>query len=332
MNETEFELLCIGNALVDVFARDAEQVHIRYGINDPVQHVEIEKIEKILSLLSNMHPPPTFVSGGGAANVAKIAGFLGVKACFTGAIGGDQTPDHFGRLFEKDLTAAGIKLALHLKPRPTGICLILSTADGKTRIAASPSASLGLLENDINEEDIKKAKLVVVDGFMLDRPNLVQHILRLAGQHGKTIVIDLSSPVMAKERAKEIAEYARQYSLILFMNDAEAEAFYAELKHQYPKCLSLRNEGEFPVIVVKQGSRGAICFAGEKTYQSETEAVIPLETTSAGDAFCAGFLTAWVRNKPLSECTNMGNKAAALVLGAEGSQIQKNSGPSEPLF
>ena len=359
MKETGFDLLCIGNAMVDVFAKDAEQIHIRYGISEPVQHVEIERIEKILACFDEY----TAVSGGGAANVAKIAGFLGAKAYFTGAAGNDN----FALLFEKDLTAAGVTLALRKKTMSTGICLILRTKEGNTHIAASPSASLEFSENDIREDDIKKAKLIVIDGFMLGRQNLVRHILRLAVQHEKPVAIDLSSPYIAAEMAKEIENYARRYPLILFMNEEEAKAFYAGLKRQYPKYLSRRrkhkaqrkiklfltgalrlcgcantfrngrfsisrNKREFPIIVVKQGERGAICFARGKIYQSETKAITPVDATSAGDAFCAGFLTAWARGKSLTECGALGNKTAALVLGVEGSQLTKNSGPGEPLF
>jgi sugar/nucleoside kinase (ribokinase family) len=322
MSETGIDLLCIGNALVDIFAGDGNDIHLRYGIAKPAQHVEIEKIESILPQLS----VSTMVSGGGAANVAKIAGFLGAKTCFTGAIGNDVAPDHFGQLFKNDLAAAGVKLALHQKPFPTGLCLLLKASDGKTRIAAAPSAALKLSEDDINADDIKNAKLVVIDGFILDRPSLVSHILRLAAQFGKIAAIDLSSPFIAKERAKEIAEYARKYPLILFMNEEEAEAFYnltfeALLQYLSGETPRAKKNGEFPIIVVKLGSRGAIYYAGEEICKAETQAIIPIETTGAGDAFCAGFLAAWVQNKPLSECAMMGNKAAALVLGAEGTRL-----------
>ena len=51
MAEKEFDLFCIGNALLDVFARDEGQVAEHYGITKPVQHIEIEKLKEIVSLL-----------------------------------------------------------------------------------------------------------------------------------------------------------------------------------------------------------------------------------------------------------------------------------------
>lgn len=360
MTSNELEILCIGNALVDVFAQGDEHVDIRYGITQPVQHVEIDKLREILSVL----PKFTVVSGGGAANVAKIAGLLGTKTGFTGALGRGKTEgrssqaDEFGRLFEENLSAAGVKLRLPLKPSPTGICLILQTEEGETRIAASPSAALELSEDDINEDDLRNAKAVVIDGFMLDRPGLVRHILDLADQYGTTAAIDLSSPIIAEERVVEILDYARQHSLILFMNDTEAESFYKGLKNHGMEVRDMglvidedeqgsssfsverRKPGSpfrricsffkiltdgniFPIIVIKQGPRGAIVFAGGNIHRAETLAVIPLETTGAGDAFSAAFLTAWVRNKSLSECAAVANKAARIILDVAGTKVDR---------
>jgi sugar/nucleoside kinase (ribokinase family) len=50
-----------------------------------------------------------------------------------------------------------------------------------------------------------------------------------------------------------------------------------------------------------------------------------MDGIGAGDAFCAGFLTAWLRTKTLSECAAFGNKTARLVLNAPGAQTDEKS-------
>ena len=373
MAEKELDILCIGNAIVDVFARIDEEVANRHGINDPVQHVEIEKINEILSEIqenlspsviisgggaqkpharhracsfdeSNTAPPqeelPSTIitSGGGSANVAKIAGILGANVAFTGAIADDS----FGRLFEENLTAAGVNVRLPVKHTPTGICLMLQCVN-ETRIAASPSAALELSESDLSEEDIQKARIVVIDGFMLDRRSFVRRILTLADQCGAVVAIDLSSPFIAREYATEIAGLAGQYSFILFMNENEADAFYCGLKAGLdhlkedvgfinhadsgfrPFFLSLTKGKSFPIIVVKLGKQGAVCFSGGNSYAAETKEVEPVESTGAGDAFCAAFLTAWARNKTLPECAVLGNKAARIILDVTGTLVDRKA-------
>ena len=316
MASKKIDLLCVGNALVDVFAQTNEQFFARHGLTQPVQHIGIEKIERILSEL----PGYTTVSGGGAANVAKISALLGAKVAFSGAIGNDG----FGLLFKKSLSAAGVKLRLAKKPSPTGICLILRNEAGETRTAASPSAALELSERDISEKELQKARIVLIDGFMLDKSALVSHILSIAGRNEAAVAIDLSSPGIAREYAGEIAGYIKNYPLILFMNEAEFEAFCDGLRSAMQETLFDKNT-DFPVIVVKLGQDGALCYSGGEIIRAGTQAVTPVDATGAGDAFCAGFLAAWTKSKTLGECAAYGNITAKAVLGAEGSQADKKA-------
>ena len=337
MKENEIGLLCVGNAIVDVFARDETGLALRYGLCEPVQHVEIEKLKTILSELGEI----TVVSGGGAANAAKIAGLLGAKASFSGAIGDDR----FGQLFREDLNSAGVETILVEKRPPTGICLVLQTRDG-TRIAASPSAAMEFSEDDISEDEVRKSKVVVIDGFMLGRRGLVRRLLALAGRHGAAVAIDLGSAAIATEEAAEIASYVasvdassgdtshnmRRHQFFLFMNEDEAVSFHGALDSPasaFEQTLeffkSLTEEKPFLVIVVKLGRRGAVCFTEGDCFHAGTETVKPLETTGSGDAFCGAFLTAWVRGKRLNECTALGNKAARIVLNCVGAKVEKSA-------
>jgi sugar/nucleoside kinase (ribokinase family) len=265
----------------------------------------MDKLREVLAVL----PEFSAVSGGGAANVAKIAGMLGLRAGFIGALGSDQ----FARVFEKDLADAGVQSRLSHKALPTGACLILQMPDGRVRIAASPSAALELNEEDIDEDSIRQARVIVLDGFMLERRKLVCHILELAYKYGTAVALDVSTTGLAEERAVEIVTYARAYPMILFMNEDESCAFYRALSQKKDlsddddKNVGLNSEmarlfqdftaeDVFPIVVVKLGRRGAVVFAGGNVYREETIPVIPLETTGAGDAFSAAFLAAWIRD------------------------------------
>jgi sugar/nucleoside kinase (ribokinase family) len=151
---------------------------------------------------------------------------------------------------------------------------------------------------------------------------------------------------MAASYAHEITEYCHDYPLILFMNEAEALAFYhaqnmtakgitglarienpekhEEVLHHVKDFFQdfTRND-IFPIIVVKLGPKGSAVFAGGNIYREETISVIPLETTGAGDTFCAAFIAAWVREFSLSQCANIGNRAAREVLNVCGTQIDR---------
>jgi sugar/nucleoside kinase (ribokinase family) len=297
--------------------------------------VAIEKLQEIIAHL----PETTVISGGGAANVARIAGLLGIKAGVIGATGsgpGDGA-DRFGGLFAGDLAAAGVDAFLVRKPPPTGICLVLRKGARETIIAAAPSAALELSPEDLDEDLIKSARVVMIDGFMLNRKDLVVRILDLANRYGTVAALDAGSAGLAKEQAWEIATYSRLYPLILFMNEAEALSFQAAISRQEeggPAEGILSRESSdffvsftaanlFPVVAVKLGNRGAVVFAGGSVYRAETIPITPAETTGAGDAFAAAFLGAWIRDNSLSECAALGNKAAREVLAVPGAQVDR---------
>jgi sugar/nucleoside kinase (ribokinase family) len=335
MAETELELLCIGNALVDVFARTEKgeegDTDPPFGLDKPVQHIDIEKLKEIAARL----PGARVVSGGGAANTAKIAGFLGFRTGFIGAVGAgpEGGTDRFGGVFAEDLAAAGVNAFLAKKPSPTGICLVLKTGTGKTVTAAAPSAALELSPEDWDEKLIKSAKVVMIDGFMLERKNLITHILDQANKYGTVAALDVGSASLVRDHAWEIATYSRIYPLILFMNQEEAAAFYLTLSRREgaaEQSLSREISGFFtnftaanlfPIVAVKLGKRGAVVFAGGSVYREETIPIVPSEATGAGDAFSAAFLGAWIRGKSLSECAALGNHAAREVLNVPGTQV-----------
>ena len=331
------ELLCIGNPIVDVFIDIDNNFAAKYGIHDPVQHIELEQTESILYELSVNFPRAVKCSGGGAANTAKIAAMLGLKTAFSGCIGQDELSD----IFEKEMTNAGVSLFLEKSNEKTGLCFVCNI-EGETRFAACPGAALDLTEADVSVEMIKSAEVIVLDGYILDRRPLVQHILLKASKQGIPVALDVASVFQVKKKAEEIITYSRSFPLFIFMNADEAIAFYNTIRKNSDEAffssekeresfilravcpmLKIITDGElFPVIVIKLGGRGAIIIAGGNIYHEETFSVIPRDTTGAGDAFCAAFISAWIRGKSLSECAALGNKVAREILKVQGTLIK----------
>jgi sugar/nucleoside kinase (ribokinase family) len=335
--ESKVELLCIGNAIVDVFAdADAETLE-RWGIRENVQHILPLKAEQILIEIQDCGNA-VISSGGGGANVAKIASMLGIRTAFAGCVGNDS----FAKTFEEELGGAGVLPILFRGKDKTGTCLILNNANGETRIAASPGAALELSEKDISKDLICRANVIVLDGYVLDRRPLVRRILELADKHGIPIALDAASVFQIRNKTEEILQYIRNYPMILFMNADETIAFYNTIRKTadeeilkndrekeefiirevYP-IFKIITDGEiFPIIAIKMGGRGAAIIAGGNVYRAETFAVTPQNNIGAGDAFCAAFLAAWIRGKSISECAVLGNKTAREVLDVPGTQIE----------
>jgi sugar/nucleoside kinase (ribokinase family) len=332
------ELLCIGNPIVDVFVDIDNSLALKYGILDPVQHIDGDKAEALLHEPSIDFAKAVKSSGGGAANVAKIAAMLGMDASFYGCSGRDE----LAAIFEDEIKESGVSSVLVKSSERTGLCFACNV-DGEMRFAASPRAALELNESHIGEELIIGAGAVVLDGYILDRRPLVKHILMKANRRGIPIALDVASIMQVKSKAEEILTYSRNFPLFVFMNADETITFYntvtkaqneeLDMTEKEKETLILRDicpmlkiitDGElFPIIVVKLGGRGALVVAGGNVYREETFTVTtPRNTVGAGDAFCAAFISAWIRDKSLSECAALGNKVAREILEVPGTRIK----------
>ena len=332
------ELLCIGNSVVDVFVDIDSGFALKHCILDPVQHIDGDKAEALLAELSIDFSKSIKSSGGGAANVAKIAAMLGMDAAFCGCVGQDE----LALIFEEEMKEAGVSSLLVKSNEKTGLCLACNV-NGETRFAASPRAALELNESHISVDLISGTEAVILDGYILDRRSLVQHILRLANHNGIPVVLDAASIMQVKSKAEEILTYSRNYPLFIFMNADEIITFFNTLRKEQDEAtnmtdkekealimrdicpmLKIITDGElFPIIVVKLGSRGAMVVAGGNVYREETFSVaMPKNTVGAGDAFCAAFISAWIRDKSLSECAALGNKVAREILEVPGTRVK----------
>jgi sugar/nucleoside kinase (ribokinase family) len=74
------------------------------------------------------------------------------------------------------------------------------------------------------------------------------------------------------------------------------------------------------VIVIKRGKDGAAVFTEGRRFIAETEKLLPLDSTGAGDAFAGAFLAARIRGSPPAECAALGNKAARELLKARSNR------------
>jgi len=332
------ELLCIGNPIVDVFVNIDNSLALKYGILEPVQHISGDRAEALQRDPYIDFAKSVKSSGGGAANVAKISAMLGMDALFCGCSGQDE----LAAIFEEEIKDAGVSSMLIKSNEKTGLCFACSV-DGGMRFAASPRAALELNETHISEDLIAGAEAIVLDGFILDRRPLVQHILMKASRRGIPVALDVASIMQVKSKAEEILTYSRQFPLFVFMNADETITFYntvrkgqdedANMTEKDKEILIMRDicpmlkiitDGElYPIIVVKLGGRGALVVAGGNIYREETFTVAsPKNTVGAGDAFCAAFISAWIREKSLSECAALGNKVAREILEVPGTHIK----------
>ena len=340
------QLLCAGNAIVDVYAEVPPEFCEQFFLSAGIQHVSAETTAAILAALTQecsaaFYPEKSagivMVSGGNAANTAKVASRLGVRCAFAGAAGNDAV----GGFFAEELQREEISLYLSRKKSPTGLFISLISKKivsdipaFTTYIAASPSAAEEFDDQDLDEAMFKTSgkilQVFLIDGFFLEKERLLNRILALADKYNLTLALDMGTEHIAERQAHLIKEKksffwdrtSRSRPMILFLNEKEAQVFAKTLVSDWHDIFIAASKDQNILAAVKLAEHGAAVFSGGNVFRAETEPVTAAENTAAGDAFAAGFLAAWLQGKNPEQCGQAGNSAAALVLQNPGtSQI-----------
>ncbi len=73
-----------------------------------------------------------------------------------------------------------------------------------------------------------------------------------------------------------------------------------------------------PLVAVKDGSQGAYACVDGEILHAPAISVTPVDTTGAGDCFNAGFVKAWLADRPVRECLRWGNVVGGLSTTMRG--------------
>jgi sugar/nucleoside kinase (ribokinase family) len=240
----------------------------------------------------------TTTGGGAGANTAAWLAHAGARVALLGVVGDDA--DGATRIAE--LTAAGVDCSpvRRTQESPTGTIIVLS--DGKRRtMLTDRGANHALAPSDV-EDALHGVDHVHVSGYTLldegTRPAALR-ALALAGGTGLTTSVDAASAGPLRD-APAFLHWVAGVGL-LFANLDEARVL--GLSGGSGPAATARFTGE---VVVKRGAAGAAWYAGDTFVSVPAPAVEVVDTTGAGDAFAAGFLSAWP-----------GDPAHALLKGTE---------------
>jgi sugar/nucleoside kinase (ribokinase family) len=213
--------------------------------------------------------------GGSGANVAAWLAFAGVGVALIGRTGDDAAADIALRGLD------GVDLRVTRDPAcATGTCVVLVAPGGERTMLPDPGANDTLTTADL-PDDLDGAEILHVAGYMLLRPGSRAAALEAmdrARAGGARISVDPSSAAPLRADPAFL-DRARPVDLLL-PNELEREAL--------PRLDGVKE------IVTTRGERGASWTDGVK--QVDVPAIRLAEvtdTTGAGDAFAAGFLSAW---------------------------------------
>jgi len=311
MTATRYDVLGIGNAIVDVLARTEEDFLLKQGMyKGSMALIDAPRAEAIYDAMG----PAIEISGGSAANtIVGVAG-LGARAAFIGKVKDDE----LGRTFAHDIRSAGVTFTTPpaADGAPTARCYVLVTPDGERTMNTYLGAAQDLHPNDIDAEMIAASAIIYLEGYLWDPKNAKDAFLKaakIAHRAKRTVALTLSDAFCVDRWRAEFLDLMRSRTVdLIFANEAELHSLYQTADFD-TAVKALR--ADVKAAVVTRSEKGCLVVGADGT---EAVPAFPVErvvdTTGAGDLFAAGFLAGLARGADDRTCGRLGALAAAEVI------------------
>jgi sugar/nucleoside kinase (ribokinase family) len=317
MPSHRYDVLGIGNAIVDIIARAEEDFILRQGMRKGTMAlIDEPRAEAIYDAMG----PAIEISGGSAANTIVGVASFGARAAFIGKVRDDQ----LGRAFAHDIRAAGV--AFDTPPASDGAstarCYVLVTPDGERTMNTYLGAAQDLHPADIDADTVAASAITYLEGYLWDPKNAKDAFLKaakIAHEAERAVALTLSDAFCVDRWRDEFLQLMRSKTVdLIFANEAELRSLYQSSDFD-AAVTALRHD--IDVAVVTRSEKGCIVISREGT---EAVPAFPVErvvdTTGAGDLFAAGFLTGLARSADDRTCGRLGALAAAEVIGHIGAR------------
>ena len=255
--------------------------------------------------------------GGSAANLACWLGSLGADVSFIGRVGRDDHAPH-----THHLTEFGVKPLLAVDPRAeTGTIVIIVDTAGRRTMLTDRAANLNLTADDIPDEVLDAAGLLHICGYSLFEPGVRGSFLNLlerARAQGLPISIDPSSVAWLREvGAERFLDWSRGGAFLFPIRVAAPCPVAAEVL----MTAAVRLSEHYDLVVVTLDGDGAVVSRrGEEPRHVPTEPVAAVDSTGAGDSFCAGFLAAWLAGADEVTAARAGSTQARIAVSRMGAR------------
>jgi sugar/nucleoside kinase (ribokinase family) len=269
-----------------------------------------------------MMGPATEMSGGSVANT--IAGFanLGGSAAYIGRVKADQ----LGTIFNHDMRSLGVDIRLQAsKDGPsTAHSHVLITPDGQRTMQTYLGACTTLGVADITPKTIGAPKAILLEGYIWDLPegpDLARRAMDIATENGTTVALSLSDSLCVERHLAAFEEAVQDGVDIVIADEDEINALLQT--DSFEETLDAIR-GYTNLFAMTRSEKGSVILRGDLQIVQDAAPVAKIvDSTGAGDAYCAGFLYGWVNDRPLPECARLGTFCATKVIRQVGGRIER---------
>ena len=311
MTIARFDVLGIGNAIVDVLTRVEEDFLVQEDVaKGSMRLVDTDQAEDLYNKIG----PATEISGGSAANTCVGTASFGLGVAYFGKVANDP----LGDIFSHDIRAANVHFDTSrlVDDLPTARSMILITPDGERTMNTYLGACVKLTEADVDPAIVADSAITYMEGYLWD-PEPAKEAFRkamtIAHDNGRKTAITLSDSFCVDRYRSEFLHLIQSKQIdIVFANEHEAKALYETADLDTALALLQRDAG---LAVVTVSEKGCIVLGEGDPLPVPAQTVEKIDDlTGAGDLFAAGFMAGLSRGKDHATSAKLGAIAGAEII------------------
>ncbi|HSI17678.1 MAG TPA: adenosine kinase [Sphingomonas sp.] len=318
MSEATYDVVAIGNAIVDVLSQTDDAFIVSEGMAKGSMQLMFSP-EDADALYAKMGPGIE-ASGGSAANTVAGIAALGGKCGFIGQVAEDQ----LGDVFAHDIRAAGVSFttAARAGEPTTARCLIFVTPDGQRTMNTFLGASQFLPASALDREMIASGAILYLEGYLWDPEEprgAMREAIDIARNAGRKVAFTLSDVFCISRHGGDFRKLMADGLIdIMFANENEILAL---MEVEDFDTAVAQAATQVPLLVVTRSEKGAIAVSGGRTVAAPAEPIDKVvDTTGAGDLFAAGFLRGQAQGWDLERSLKLGAICAAEIISHVGAR------------
>ena len=277
-----FQIVGVGNAMVDVLSRAEEAFLTEAGIEKGV--MQLIDMDRAVDLYGRIGPAKE-ISGGSAANTIAGIAHLGGRTAYVGKVKDDQ----LGAIFAHDLRAIGASYETTLAPKvsdaETGRCIVVVTPDGERSMSTYLGWSEHLGPDDIDPDLMADAEWIYLEGYRFDGPAshaaFAKAINACKGAGGR-VSVTLSDPFCVERHRDAFRVMIREDVNLLFCNRAELMSMYQT--GDFDSALAAA-ANDVAIVACTDSENGAHILSEGQRWHAPAVPTDIVDATGAGDLF-----------------------------------------------
>lgn len=251
-------------------------------------------------------------AGGSAANTIVGLARLGLKTGFIGKVAADPE----AKVLLKDFKTEGVDIsgiAVSENGR-SGVVMGYVDSMGDRALYVDPGVNNLLDFHDVNLDYVAESKFLHLSSFVGERPFKAQKQLL---EQLSNVKISFDPGNLYARKGLEALEPVIERCRVMFPNALETKMLTGK---NFEKGAKIFIEEGADIVAVKLGNKGCYVTDGNDSYLVEPYLVDVVDTTGAGDAFCAGFLYGLIEGKNVLDCGKLGNFVASRCIAKMGAR------------